>query len=312
MQARKTRSRQCRPERIVESATESGRATRISVATNASVPRSRVSRSLGSMRRREHDEQDREQDHAQVLLELDHVLDVHLALVGEQDAEHGHGQQSGLVLNQVRRDEGDKDDDERDRALQPIGNPVAPEDEQEPARSDPAERGAGDGRLQQAHDDRPGGLFEPSDEDGLVDQHGQQRTDRVVQDSLPTSRSNPRRGSGRTNRSSGPTTVGPETVSSAPIRIARFSGRSSSQTAAAVPTIHVTATPIVINWTMVAPGLAQLGDVERQAALEQQDRDAQRDDREQRRSEELVRLDPTRDRARQNADHEQQQDRWGP
>ena len=132
----------------------------------------------------QHDEQHPDEQHLQMLLELDDGLELEIALVCQVDAQHRHGDQPGLLTQEVRPDAGTDGDSDEDHALQEVRNEVTPHH----GRDDPPDRRCeqqpdqqGQRQVQHTLSDRG-----PTDAaDGLVDQQGQDRAQRIDDDALP-------------------------------------------------------------------------------------------------------------------------------
>ena len=61
-----------------------------------------------------------------MLLELDDGLEFKMRLVGEVDPQHRHGDQPGLLAQEVRPDAGTDGDADKDHALQEVRDEVSP------------------------------------------------------------------------------------------------------------------------------------------------------------------------------------------
>ena len=116
---------------------------------------------------------------------------------------------------------------------------------------------------------------------------------------------------GWTCRRSGSTTVGPVTIGSAPKRIDRLASRARIQYAAAPTSTQVANPPGTIRLRHRAPDLLEPGDPER-PPLEEDDRYGHRRQRQKAVAQQFPRLDEAGDRAREEAEDQEQQDRRQP
>ncbi|MNO89195.1 hypothetical protein D3C76_806720 [compost metagenome] len=98
---------------------------------------------------RQQDEEGRDEDDSEILLECQHLLQIQSLLIGEPDAEHGHRQQAGLVAEPVRQGEGDQHQGQHPELVQADRQPVLAHDQGgDPAGCHPDE-GADPHRLGQ-------------------------------------------------------------------------------------------------------------------------------------------------------------------
>ena len=95
---------------------------------------------------REQDEQHRDQQRAQALVELEHLADRRGVAAGEVDADHGDREQPGLLLDLVGRDEAGDDERERHRHRELVGDQEPSQRRVEDERGPEAEADAGDER----------------------------------------------------------------------------------------------------------------------------------------------------------------------
>ena len=132
----------------------------------------------------EHHEQRADEQHLQILLELDHVLEIERALVAQDDAEHRHGQQSALVLHHVRCRQAADGAGEEGRPLEELGNDVtAHRDGEEQAHGSGQDGGDQDGLAQVDRDGLEGVAL--SGQDDLEHQNRQHGAHRIDDDALP-------------------------------------------------------------------------------------------------------------------------------
>ena len=115
---------------------------------------------------------------------------------------------------------------------------------------------------------------------------------------------------GRITASSGPTTVGPETMRIAPMTAARAGGRSNTQYVSSDAPMPVSSAP-----TVTSPSTGRRAPPRRREKSSFSDssnsstRDGHRDQREQVVAEQRVRVDPAEDRPDQQPEEQQQDDR---
>jgi hypothetical protein len=130
-------------------------------------PRTPVIRVAQGQARGQDDEQDRDQEHPEVLLELHDLPHRHEVLARQGSAHDGHRKQAGLRLELVRCGEHGDHDGERDRTLQVIRDPVALEQQHDYGGSGESQSATDHRGLERAQraDNHP--LFEPTGDDRL-------------------------------------------------------------------------------------------------------------------------------------------------
>src|SRR5690606_39350480 len=101
-------------------------------------------RSLAEVRevetRGEHDEQDRDEEQGEAFLEVEDVVDVDLAHVGERHPHHRDGEQARLVRELVRHGEARQDEGERHHVAQVPGDEMPAQQERQRERRRQAAR----------------------------------------------------------------------------------------------------------------------------------------------------------------------------
>ena len=134
--------------------------------------------------RRQQDEQQRHQQRGEVLLEIEDVVDVHAAHVAQRDAHDRHREQARLVRDRVGAGEGQQHRGQRAVVLQVFGNQLAPQQEAQ------QQRGQRAGQRAAAHrgGEHAEGVSLLVRHHRLVDQHREQRAQRIDHDAFPAQR----------------------------------------------------------------------------------------------------------------------------
>ncbi|GBE21009.1 hypothetical protein BMS3Bbin01_00350 [bacterium BMS3Bbin01] len=106
-------------------------------------------------------------------------------MVGEDQPEHGRGQQAGLGGEQIGNDEGQEGHTDTEQRQQMFGNPVTPEGRDRTQGHEPTDGNSRKHELGDLADDFAGRCGNPADEEHLKRHNGDQRPDRVDEDALP-------------------------------------------------------------------------------------------------------------------------------
>ena len=133
--------------------------------------------------RRQQDEQARDEQHAQVLLELEDVTDGHAAVRGP-DTHDRDGKQAALVLARVRQDECTHDHRDGNRDLQVIRQQVALEQLHEGDAAERSETATDHDGLHDAQHRVPCRIA-TCEIETLEHEHGEHRADRIDRDAFP-------------------------------------------------------------------------------------------------------------------------------
>ena len=131
------------------------------------------------------DEQNANQQDLQVLFELDDVADGNPGLVGQGDAHEGDGQQAALGRQQVAQREEADDEHQRDAALQVVGDEVAAHEGHQHRRAEQAQDDADDQAAADAQQHEARHVDAAAEGDDLDDEQGQHRADGVDEDAFP-------------------------------------------------------------------------------------------------------------------------------
>ena len=260
---------------------------------------------------RQNDEQSRDQQDAEILLELHDVAHGHVVLARQRGAHHGDGEQAGLVLDPVGRGEHDHHQGQRNGALQVIGNPVPLEQQHDDPCPGEPQQSTGDCGLEYPQPGRRSALLESADDDRLEHEHAEDRSDGVVHDPFPLDR----RAHAR---------VGPDV----PQQWDDHGGTGHHENRAEQDgDLQLEAGQQVGKRRRQHPGdrhpdqhqvpehsadVGELGDVEAQPALEQNHRYREGDDREQHVAEQGLGVQEPEHRPCHESHHQQEQDRRQP
>ncbi|MNE02061.1 hypothetical protein D3C80_945240 [compost metagenome] len=134
---------------------------------------------------RQQDEQGRDENDSEILLEGQHLLQIQPLLVGEPDAEHCHRQQAGFVAEPVRQGEGDQHQRQHPELVQADRQPVLAHDQGgDPAGCHPDE-GADPHRLGQGQQGVIDEIPLAAEAHRLEHQYRKQGTDGIDDDPLP-------------------------------------------------------------------------------------------------------------------------------
>ena len=85
------------------------------------------------------DKQTGNQQHTQIFFEFDDVPDAGQALIGQDDAHKSDGKETRLFLNHIRGGEGPQSKHQGEAILQLVGDPIAPEQQNQQSGAQPAQ-----------------------------------------------------------------------------------------------------------------------------------------------------------------------------
>ena len=134
---------------------------------------------------RQQDEHRRDQQDCHVLLVAAHLVEARQTHVGDHDAEHGHGQQTGLGLHPVGQHEHREHRGQQHRRLEKLRHMGAAEGLHEQPATTAAERQCHAHGLAKVEDHALERGLDAREDEILEHQHRQQRADRIVDDRLP-------------------------------------------------------------------------------------------------------------------------------
>ena len=256
---------------------------------------------------RQHDEQRTDQQRDDGVAEDAQVPDADPPLVGEDHPHRGGGEQAGLRADGLGRNVGGHDEHDGDGHLELGGNQPAPEGEDQQRGRDRAGRHTGEGH----HDELAPQIAERQlvDEEGAEAEQAQRRPERVDDDPLP--REDRRHRADRPgqpqqrdhDRRAGHHEDGAEQHGD-PHRLVEEEVDHAGRQCPGDDDAHRHE-----GHDRAAGGGAQLAEAQLQPPDEQQDADGQRHDREQRRTEDPVRLHDVQHGADEEATGQEQDDR---
>ncbi len=253
------------------------------------------------------DEEGGDEDDGEILLEGQHLLQIQPLLIGEPDAEHGHRQQAGFVAEPVGEAEGDQHQRQHPELVQTDRQPVlADQQGGEPTGTDPDER-AHPHRLGQRQQGVADQIPLAAEANRLEHQHRKQGADGIDDDPLPAQDAVhlPGRADhvehGGDHGRAGHHQHGAEYHGDPPVQpqqevAGAADDGEAHQHAGGAEVAHHLADPL------------ELGQVQGERPLEQDDGDRQRDQREQQVAEQGIGVEQAADRPQQQAGEQQKQD----